>query len=637
MPRFNRFIWPFLYDGVAAALAFAFSLFLRLGEHVADAPLATWLPALAIFTAISGITFWLMGLYRGVWRYVSLHDLLNLVKAVSVAIALFVPLCFVITRLEGVPRSLPGILWFVQLAFMAGARLTVRAMQEGRLDAFWMKHRHARTPVLLVGSMDEAELFIRASLADKQAPYHVVGVLDNAGTRNGRQIHNVTVLGGMAGLEPVVQGLKRKGIAVTKLILSKSAARMEGFDAFAATAQRLGLSLAHLPDMTQLQTESGAFRAGEARPIALEDLLGRAETLLNRAAIQALVQGKRVLVTGAGGTIGAELVRQIAALNPASLVLLENSEFNLYRIDLEMREKHPALPLHSLIADVRDSPRMLHLFHTHQPHLVFHAAALKHVPMAEANLRETVLTNVLGSKNIADAAFAVQAEAMVLISTDKAVRPSNMMGATKRIAEQYCQARDHATPATTRFLTVRFGNVLGSTGSVVPRFQEQLARGGPLTVTHPEITRYFMTVREAVELVLQATSTGTLRPLLRGRIMVLDMGKPIKIADLAKQMIRLAGLRPEEDIKITYTGLRPGEKLYEELFSAAEQLEPSGADGVFLAAAPAKALLAVENAIEQLLTQAQAAEANDAALRERVIGMVEAFTVQGEAAVSAVG
>jgi O-antigen biosynthesis protein WbqV len=292
-------------------------------------------------------------------------------------------------------------------------------------------------------------------------------------------------------------------------------------------------------------------------------------------------------VTGAGGTIGAELVRQIAGYEPARLVLLDNGEYALYAIDRELDEQSQALPRSALIGDVRDRARIEEVIAAERPELVFHAAALKHVPMVEANPAEGVLTNVLGTRHVAEACRAHGVAAMVMISTDKAVNPTNVMGATKRLAESICQALDLVEKRKargTRFITVRFGNVLGSTGSVVPLFQRQLAAGGPLTVTHPDIERFFMTVREAVELVLEASVLAVRDGDERGKIFVLDMGEPVRIVDLARQMIRLAGLKPDKDVKIAFIGLRPGEKLYEELFHATEPLVPTAADGIRLAA-----------------------------------------------------
>jgi FlaA1/EpsC-like NDP-sugar epimerase len=561
------------------------------------------------------------------WRYVSVRDLALLVRAVTLSVILFLPLAFALTRLEGMPRSVPVILWFVTLTFVGGPRLFLRFVKEGRIDRFWLQQRQPRVNVLVAGAGDEAELFIRTALHDRQSPYHIVGVLDEKETRIGREIHNVSILGSMKDLRKVVKNLKRKGQLPQRLALSKTAGRIAGFDAFLSEAQALGLSLSSLPSATHLQ---GTSQQNDIRPIALEDLLGRPETVLDREAIISLVAGKRVLVTGSGGTIGSEICRQIAALKPAQLVLVENSEFNLYSIDMEIRETFPHVPVIALLGDVRESVRIRHIFETTRPSLVFHAAALKHVPMAETNMRETLLTNVLGTRNVADAARSVGADAMVLISTDKAVRPANVMGASKRMAEHYCQALDNQGGSKTRFLTVRFGNVLGSTGSVVPRFREQIAKGGPVTVTHPDITRYFMTVREAVELVLQASahatsnSSGTLTT--QGRIMVLDMGAPVKIVDLARQMIRLAGLRPDEDIKITYSGLRPGEKLYEELFSESEQLAPAGKDGVLLAAAVPQPLAEVADALDLLVDDLKNARVDDDSLRYKIQALVPEYT-----------
>ena len=406
--------------------------------------------------------------------------------------------------------------------------------------------------------------------------------------RIGRDIRGVPVLGGLDRLAEVVEELSRRGMRPQRIILAKNQDEMS-----AATvrllldrAEALGLPLSRLPSPTAFKEALGGGKI-ELKPIAIEDLLGRPQAELDRGAIAGLVAGRRVLVTGAGGTIGSELTRQIAALKPARLVLVENGEFNLYAIDMELRERFPALEFRAVLADVRDRGRIGALFEEHRPELVFHAAALKHVPLVEDCPAEGVLTNVFGTCAVADAARAVGVRAMVLISTDKAVRPSSVMGATKRVAESYCQALDtlvmnSATP--TRFVTVRFGNVLGSSGSVVPLFQRQLARGGPLTVTHPNMRRYFMTVREAVELVLQASAHGIAHPDERGRILVLDMGEPVRILDLARQMIRLSGHKPEIDIKIEFVGLRPGEKLFEEILYDAEAPERTEADGVFVAA-----------------------------------------------------
>ncbi|MBT7362249.1 MAG: polysaccharide biosynthesis protein, partial [Rhodospirillaceae bacterium] len=362
----------------------------------------------------------------------------------------------------------------------------------------------------------------------------------------------------------------------------------------------------------------------EVKPIAVEDLLGRPQAVLDRPAMQSLIAGRRVLITGAGGTIGGELARQIAALGPADLALVDSSEFNLYSIDLEIAELAPDITRHAHLADVRNPTAMASIFAELKPELVFHAAALKHVPIVENHVAEGVQTNIAGSRNVADLCREYGTRIMVLISTDKAVNPSSAMGATKRVAESYCQALDRARASDgCRFLTVRFGNVLGSTGSVVPLFKRQLAAGGPVTVTHPDITRYFMTTREAVELVLQASTLGTSKNTAAGGIMVLDMGEPVKILDLAEQMIRLAGKRPYEDIDIEFVGLRSGEKLYEELFHDAESLSPTNNAAIRLATPRVADREVLVRAIDEICAAAR--DNNNESCRNLLTNLVPEF------------
>jgi len=365
------------------------------------------------------------------------------------------------------------------------------------------------------------------------------------------------------------------------LIITSRELAGDALGSLLAAAEHDKIRVLRAPSLTRL---APAEQKIELQPISIEDLLNRQQVRLDRPGMQHLIAGTRVLVTGAGGSIGSELARQAAAFAPAEIMLLDHGEFALWQIDLELAELFPGLPRRTVVADVRDRARIAELCRDFQPDLVFHAAALKHVPIVEANRLEGIRTNVLGTVAVADAAAASGAQMMVLISTDKAVNPSSVMGATKRLAETYCQGLDvaarRAGGAAMRCVTVRFGNVLGSTGSVVPLFRRQLAQGGPLTVTHPDMQRYFMTVREAVGLVLQASVVGSPPD---GGIFVLDMGEPVKIVDLARQMIRLAGLRPDVDIQIKYSGLRPGEKLFEELFHGAEKPEPTGHEGLLMA------------------------------------------------------
>jgi FlaA1/EpsC-like NDP-sugar epimerase len=600
----NRRTLAFFHDTGMAAAAFTLALYLRVGNDFGQIPASAAISAIVLFTATCAIVFWASGLYRSIWAFSSLRDLTEILRASTIAVAAFLGLAFLITRLAGVPRTVPFMAWFILLAGLGGSRMAFRLLRERRLSVLWERSGGGRVPVLLVGAGDEADLFLRAIGSNPQAPFHVVGIVGENGKRVGRTIHGVDVMGTIDELPQIVEKLRASHRAPSRIVLTRSITRFNGalVAELLEKAAALGLTLSRLPALTDLRDTIVA--AVHDQPVVLEDLLGRPETKLNRADIRALIKGKRVLVTGAGGTIGAELVRQITALEPKRLILAESSEYNLYRIEMETRETFPYQDLSALIADVRDGVRVEQIFRDEKPDLVFHAAAIKHVPIAEANAREAILTNVYGTRLVADCAERFGCAAMVLISTDKAVNPSSVMGATKRLAEMYCQALDLASERT-RFITVRFGNVLGSTGSVVPRFQEQLAKGGPLTVTHPDITRYFMTVREAVELVLQASTLGAHPNDPRGKVLVLDMGQPVKIADLARQMIRLAGLKPDEDIEITYTGLRPGEKLHEELFAEAEELMPSAVDGVQIAKATAGELEALEISMSSLASQLQ--------------------------------
>ena len=622
----NRRLLAFLHDAAVAAISFWLALYLRVSGDYSMLPLDDALQGLVLFTVTCGIVFWANGLYRSIWAFASLRDLLEILRSATIAVAIFLALAFVTTRLEGVPRTVPFMAWFIMLAGLGGSRMIFRLSRERRLSALWERSGAGRVNVLLVGAGDEADLFLRAVSVNPQAAYYVVGIIGENTKRVGRTIHGVDVIGTIDQLPAIVAKLREQMKAPSRLILTRAVSRFNSglVTQLLEVATALGLGLSRLPALTDVRSDVSNLVTVRDQPLALEDLLGRPETKLNRNDIRSLIKDKRVLVTGAGGSIGSELVRQIAALEPNHLTLVEFSEFNLYRIDLETHENFPYQSLRSLIGDVRDATRLMHIFAEEKPDLVFHAAAIKHVPIAEENIRETILTNVIGTRIVADCCLRSGCSAMVLISSDKAVYPSSVMGATKRLAEMYCQALDLSS-ATTRFITVRFGNVLGSTGSVVPRFREQLAKGGPLTVTHPDITRYFMTVREAVELVLQASTLGVRPGDQRGKVLVLDMGEPVRIADLARQMIRLAGLRPDEDIKIDYTGLRPGEKLHEELFADAEELIPSAVDGVQLGKATTVELQFLQERLENYDLDLRAGLGEDPSLAQ--LGeMVPEFT-----------
>ncbi len=582
----SRAFAAFAHDTVMAALSFMLSFYLRVGNDIAHYPLKLLLTYDLAFAVTAAGVFWWAGLYRGIWRYASLPDLTALLKAVTLVILIFFPVMFLATRLAEMPRSLIAINWLLLMALLGGPRFGYRVFKDRGLDRVFETTRYASVPILLIGASERADLFIRATARDQFRSYRVVGILADTAARVGRDIGGIPVLGTFEEIEAVVDRLSRRDRRPQRLIVCadgldrQTARRLLDFSAEAA------IPLARAPRVTEFR-DSREDDGQRIEPVAIEDLLGRPQTVLDRASMRALVAGRRVLVTGAGGTIGGELTRQIAAYGPAGLTLFDNGEYALYTIDQELKERFADMPRQALIGDVRQRRRVDEVIAADRPELVFHAAALKHVPMVEANPIEGILTNVLGTRNVAESCRAHGVATMVMISTDKAVNPGNVMGATKRLAESLCQALDivesRRAPGT-RYVTVRFGNVLGSTGSVVPLFQRQLAAGGPLTVTDPEVSRFFMTVREAVELVLQATVLADEDGEARGKIFVLDMGEAVKIVDLATQMIRLAGKKPGADVKIDFVGLRPGEKLHEELFHASETLMPTKAAGIRLAA-----------------------------------------------------
>ena len=547
----------FLHDLAAAALAWLAAYWLRFNLDVPHEFAAAMLARLPLVIAVHAGVFWLFGLYRGLWRYASLPDLRNIVMAVGIA-ALAVPtLLTLLDRGELVPRSVYLITPVLLAMVMGGNRLAYRAWREGHLAGIVAKPQAA--PVLVLGAGAVAAALVKDLAASPQ--WRVVGVLDDDPGKRGAQLVGVKVLG---PLERVAEIAERH--RVSQAIIAMPEATHTERKRAVELCTRGGISVMTVPALGDIV--SGKVSVSALRPIELDDLLGRDPVALDDAGLHGFLDGRTVLVTGAGGSIGAELCRQIARFAPAKIVLFELSEFALYSIEQEFRDRRPHASTVAVIGDAKDEARVAEIFSRYRPDVVFHAAAYKHVPLMEDdNAFQAVQNNVASTLVVARAAQAHGAREFVLVSTDKAVNPVNVMGASKRLAELVCQALQPAS--RTQFVVVRFGNVLGSTGSVVPRFREQIARGGPVTVTHPEIQRYFMSIPEAAQLVLQAALMGK-----GGEIYVLDMGEPVKIADLARQMIRLSGFS-EEEIGIRYTGLRPGEKLFEEPLADAEQSLPT--------------------------------------------------------------
>ncbi len=596
---FNRANFAFLHDVSMAAVALIVSLFLRLGEDIVFYPRDELYLAIGIFTTVSAVVFRLMKMYRGVWRYASLNDLFNITKASSLTILIFLIILFAVTRLEDLPRSLPIISWFVLIALLGGPRFLYRLLKDRRLNFHLDKDAHLRVPVLLVGSGDSAELFIR-DVARTDSNYCVVGIVSDIAARVGRNIHGVEIMGTIDQISIVVQKLSNLGSRPQRLIVTSERFQSIKMKALFEIAGGLGMNIARLPSLSDFRKDMPDDM--KVKPIDVEDLLGRPQSTLDKAEIKRLIFGKRLLVTGAGGSIGRELVRQVSSLEPDHITLVDSSEYNLFCVDMELANQHADLSRQALLGDVRDRIRIKSIFVDQRPDIVFHAAALKHVPLVEANILEGISTNIFGTVNVGDAARSCNVSTFIQISTDKAVNPTSVMGVSKRIAEQYCQALEleRSSKDDTNFITVRFGNVLGSTGSVVELFRKQLSDGGPLTVTHPDMTRYFMTTREAVELVLQAAAFGVEEEALNGRIFVLDMGEPVRIMDLARQMIRLADLIPDEDIKIVITGIRPGEKLFEEVLHGSEAPVQSNQEGILIASPRTVTLKEVESDFEDL-------------------------------------
>jgi FlaA1/EpsC-like NDP-sugar epimerase len=573
-----------VYDMTMAGLAMYAALILRLGTFegldnislvgrfngLDDSNLI--FGAVLPFVAAAGASLLILRTYRTSWRHVSTTDLTNIVKAATLAVLIYVPICFVVDRLNLIPRSSMVLAWMVLLLLMAGSRIGYRLFREGHL--FFERHPMApgQIPILIVGGGVDAKILLLS--LDRTSDYYPVGVLDDG--VNGDLLGGVPVLGGLSDVERVVSAFSDAGDRPRKLVVVDRTLPPAQLNALVESANRLGLTVARAPDPTHFRP--GTSDGPQLQPISVEDLLGRPQIVLDPEPVHRFVAGRRVLVTGAGGSIGSEIVRQVCAIGPAAICLVDASEFNLYLIDAEISEKWPAIKRVARVIDVRHRLLIEGCFESFRPEIVFHAAALKHVPLVEGNPVEAIWTNAIGTRHVCDATMAIGCRAMVLISTDKAVNPTNVMGTSKRCAESYCQMLAHARSGRqgdTRFMAVRFGNVLGSSGSVVPLFERQLKAGGPLTVTHPDIERYFMTIREAVQLVLQASALGDGDTALMGRVFALDMGSPVKIADLARQMIRLAGLQPEKDVEIKFTGLRPGEKLFEEIFHAGERIEPT--------------------------------------------------------------
>lgn len=555
-----------LHDILATPAAWLLAYWLRYNlEVVPDVFLTSAIYALPVVLAVQTVVNLFMGVHRGEWRFVSLPDLSLIVRSVAIGTAAIALTLFLVAdRLTYVPRSVFILYALVLLTLMAGSRLLYRLYKDRHFST-----RSGRK-VVIFGAGAAGEQLLRDLTRNHPNRYNIVAFLDDDPQKIGRQIHRISVVASPDVLQDLIYRWD-----IDLVLIAVPSANEEQMQRLVGICEASGVEFRTLPGAHELL--SGKVRLADLREVRIDDLLGRDPVKLDWHRIKHSLCDKTVLVTGAGGSIGSELCRQLASVCSAHLVLFDQSEYNLYRIQEEMAERFPDSKITAVLGDICDSAATLNVFERFTPAAVFHAAAYKHVPLLEGQVREVVKNNAMGTKNIADLAHKFGAEKFVLISTDKAVNPSSLMGACKRVAEIYCQQL--ASQSQTKFITVRFGNVLGSAGSVVPKFQKQIKQGGPVTVTHPEMTRYFMTITEATQLILEASAMGE-----DGRIYVLEMGQPVLISELAEKLVRLSGMEPHDDIKIVYTGLRKGEKLHEELFHTDESLSDTEYEKIQLAA-----------------------------------------------------
>ncbi|MFB6451614.1 SDR family NAD(P)-dependent oxidoreductase [Bradyrhizobium tunisiense] len=600
-----------LHDLLATAAALFAAFYLRFegGDGFFDR-LPLLFQILPYFLAFSVVVFFIFNLTTTKWRFISLPDALNIIRVATVlTVALLVlDYIFVAPNVRGaffLGKVTIVLYWFLEISFLIALRLAYRYFRYTRV------RRHARggeaAPTLLIGRAADAEVLLRGIESGAIKRIWPVGVLSPSSSDRGQFIRNVPVLGGIDDVEDIIADFAKRNKPIARLIMTPSAFEPEARpESILMRARKLRVIVNRMPSL-----ESGDTPRLTA--VAVEDLLLRPSETIDYARLEALIKGKAVIVTGGGGSIGSEICERVVAFGAARLLIVENSEPALYAITEALAARGAAAEIEGRIADIRDRERIMRLMAVFKPDIVFHAAALKHVPILERDWSEGVKTNIFGSINVADAAVAAGAEAMVMISTDKAIEPVSMLGLTKRFAEMYCQALDrdlagaaHGAKPPMRLISVRFGNVLASNGSVVPKFKAQIEAGGPVTVTHPDMVRYFMTIREACDLVITAATHALGAPRPDVSVYVLNMGQPVKIVDLAERMIRLSGLQPGYDIEIVFTGMRPGERLHEILFASEEPTREIGVAGI-MAAQPneppmqtlRKWIAALEQAIER--------------------------------------
>ena len=584
-----------LHDLVATAAAILLTFYMRFEDFQLSQKLEGLKVILPFFLAYALVVYLVFGMHRNKWRFTSVPDLYNIVRVSSVLAISLLTLDYVLLSPNFYGTFFFGkitilLYWFLQMFFLGGARVAYRYFQYAR--AIQRVKIADATPTLMLGNAADAEVLLRSIESGAVKKIFPVGILSPSTADRGQAIRGIPVLGDVDDLERVTADLAARGTRVTRLVLATSALSPEARpESILMRARRLGLTLSQLP------TFDAGTTAVQLAPVAVEDLLLRPSVRIDYNRLEAFVAGKSIVVTGGGGSIGSEICNRVVAFGASRLLVIENSEPALHAVMEALRATDTNAEISGRIADIRDRARIMTLIAQFKPDIVFHAAALKHVPLLELDWDEGIKTNVFGSINVADAAAAAGCAAMVMISTDKAIEPVSVLGATKRMAEMYCEALDEefgrhgdGGKRAMRLISVRFGNVLASNGSVVPKFKAQIEAGGPVTVTHPDMVRYFMTIREACDLVVTAASHALAPERHDVSVYVLNMGQPVKIVDLAERIIRLSGLEPGRDIKITFTGIRPGERLHEILFAQQEETSEIGIPGI-VAAKPVRPTL----------------------------------------------
>ncbi len=575
----------FLFDIVAIIACYFLSFYLRLEtftpEFMEKKLFYTYF-AICFLSQFGGLYF--CGVYKGILRFASTHDLVRIIKGISFGVLASIIIIFFLNRLDGYPRSIFVINAILMLTTLGGGRFAYRIIRDRELAKRCNSNGQR---VLIIGAGVAGERLIRDIRNSDNLDINVVGFIDDSNDKQGKVLHGIPILGKISDLPQIISEKEISQILIA--IPSATSGEIRVIIKYCSDAK---VKFKMLP---KLKTIIEGTSLDSLQAIKPEDFLGRDKIELENNKLIKLIKGKSVLITGAGGSIGSELVKQIASLSPSQMYLIDASEFNLYAIDKELSGIFPQVEKKCIICDVRNTERVMEIFHRLKPEMVLHAAAYKHVPLMEANPYESIQTNIKGTLNISEACGRNNVSNFVLVSTDKAVNPTNVMGATKRAAEMVCLSRQKKYPET-KFTIVRFGNVLGSSGSVIPLFREQIKKGGPVTITHPDIERFFMSIPEAASLILEASTMGN-----GGEIFILDMGQPVKILDLAKHMITLAGMKVDEDIKIKFTGLRPGEKMYEELFRTEEKPLPTHHPKVNVSRAD-EVLENFENELERLIS-----------------------------------